>query len=73
MAQQKIKVVLNKNKIERLGNNKVDNSDIKNEPFFASIHWNKLENGQLEPPIKPNLVIIDFLSLIILFFTKFCV
>jgi len=56
--------LLNKNKNERLGNNKVDNSDIKNEPFFASIDWNKLENGQLEPPIKSNLVIIGFLNLI---------
>ena len=40
---------------ERLGN-KGDNQCIKSEPFFSSIDWNLLENGQLKPPINPNLV-----------------
>ena len=47
--------LLNKNLNERLGN-KENNEYIKNEPFFSSIDWNKLENGQLEPPINPKLV-----------------
>jgi len=42
--------LLNKNINERL----VNKEDIKNDPFFSSIDWNKLENGQIEPPIKPN-------------------
>jgi len=49
--------LLNKNKNERLAGTKLDNSDIKNEPFFVLIDWNKLENGQIKPPINPNLVI----------------
>ncbi len=48
--------LLNKNLNERLGNRE-NNEYIKNEPFFSSIDWNKLENGQLEPPINPKLVI----------------
>ena len=42
--------LLNKNINERL----INKEEIKNDPFFASINWNKLQNGQIEPPIKPN-------------------
>jgi serine/threonine protein kinase len=55
IACEFVSKLLNKNINERLGN-KLDNTDIKNEPFFASINWIKLENGQLEPPINPDLV-----------------
>jgi serine/threonine protein kinase len=48
--------LLNKNINERLGN-KEDNTNIKNEAFFDSIDWNQLENGQIKPPINPNIVI----------------
>jgi len=37
---------------------------IKNDPFFSEIDWIRLEKGQIEPPIKPDLVIIH-LALII--------
>lgn len=47
--------LFNKNLSERLGN-KEDNRDIKDEPFFRSIDWNKLENGQIKPPINPDVV-----------------
>ena len=30
---------------------------IKNDSFFSQIDWNRLEKGQIEPPIKPDLVI----------------
>ena len=50
--------LLNKNLNERLVEN------IKNELFFASIDWNKLENGEIKPPISPKLVFnIKFLKL----------
>ncbi len=58
--------LLKKNKNERLGT-KIDNRNIKNEPFFNSIDWYKLENGELNPPINPNLVFILFDSFIVCF------
>ena len=27
--------------------------EIKAEPFFASIDWEKLENKEIQPPMKP--------------------
>ena len=50
--------LLEKNLSDRLGN-KEDNRDIKNEPFFKSINWSLLENGQMKPPIKPDVVSFD--------------
>ena len=58
--------MVKKNKNERLGT-KIDNRNIKNEPFFNSIDWYKLENGELNPPINPNLVFILFDSFIVCF------
>jgi hypothetical protein len=40
---------------ERLGN-KDNNEDIKSEQFFANIEWDKLEKGELKPPIDPNFL-----------------
>jgi len=46
--------LLVKNLQERL----ISKELIKNDPFFSEIDWIKLEKGQIEPPIKPDLVII---------------
>jgi serine/threonine protein kinase len=50
-----ISKLLDKNFEQRLGS-KQDNQNIKNEDFFASIDWIKLENGEINPPINPKLV-----------------
>ena len=55
-AQQFIKDLLIKEKDERLGSRK-NNKNVKEHPFFESINWNKVENGELEPPFKPIEVI----------------
>ena len=45
--------LLSKDPIERLKN--VNN--IQNDPFYSIyIKWDKLEKGEIEPPIKPNTV-----------------
>jgi novel protein kinase C delta type len=55
IASDFVSRLLNKNLNERLLliNNQ---NNIKNELFFSSIDWNKLENGQIEPPINPKIV-----------------
>ena len=55
VACEFVSKLLNKDLEERLGN-KDNNEDIKSEPFFASIEWDKLEKGELKPPIDPNVV-----------------
>ena len=49
-----IEKLLNKNPDERLGS-KANPQNIKDHPFFSSINWSKLENGEIDPPIKPNV------------------
>jgi len=46
-----------KNIQERL----ISKDAIKNDSFFSEIDWNRLEKGQIEPPIKPDLVIFLFI------------
>ena len=58
-AQQFIKDLLIKAKDERLGSRK-NNKNVKEHPFFERINWNKVENGELEPPFKPIEVIYYF-------------
>jgi hypothetical protein len=33
--------------------------DIKDQPFFKKLDWVRVENRQLEPPYKPQLVIVN--------------
>ena len=33
---------------------------IKEHPFFMIIDWAKLEKGELEPPIKPDVIVFYF-------------
>jgi len=49
-----VKMLLNKNPEERLGSRN-NHQNIKEHPFFNEINWNQLENGELPPPIKPNV------------------
>ena len=39
--------LLNKNSLER-----INSKTIRNDSYFDDFDWNKLENGQLKPPIK---------------------
>jgi len=48
--------LLKKNLKERL----ITKELIENDPFFSEIDWNKLKKGQIEPPIKPDLVFFYF-------------
>lgn len=50
---QLIASLLNKNRDERL-----TLKQIKDHQFFKNIDWLMLENGEIEPPIKPFVVII---------------
>jgi hypothetical protein len=44
--------LLKKKPAERL-RSRENPEQIKEHPFFKSIDWTQLENGGLEPPIKP--------------------
>lgn len=44
--------LLKKNPIDRLAG-----PEIKNDPFYLSLNWDKLEMGELKPPIDPQVVI----------------
>ena len=52
-SYQIVTKLLNKDHKQRLAS-----VDIKMEPFYKDFDWIKLENGSMEPPIKPKLVII---------------
>jgi hypothetical protein len=44
--------------LNKYHNQRLVSVDIKMEPFYKDFDWTKLENGTLEPPIKPKLVIL---------------
>ncbi len=50
-----IKNLLNKNETKRLGSRK-NPIKIKYDSFFIEINWKALENLDIEPPFKPNVV-----------------
>ena len=54
-AKELILSLLNKDLFKRLGSLK-NPKKIKEEPFFREINWEKLENGEIEPPFKPIVV-----------------
>ena len=47
--------LLKKNPKKRLGSSNLD-ENIRNDPYFDTIDWIKLENGELTPPFKPKQV-----------------
>jgi hypothetical protein len=55
-SYQIVTKLLNKDHKQRLGS-----VDTKIEPFYKDFDWIKLENGTLEPPIKPKLVSLIYL------------
>ena len=55
-SYQIVTKLLNKDHKQRLAS-----VGVKMEPFYKDFDWIKLENGTLEPPIKPKLVIIIYL------------
>lgn len=55
--------LLEKDSSKRLGNRYCPAGDIKEQPFFHQIDWDKLERRQLEAPFKPKVVSIYILSL----------
>ena len=54
IACQFVSKLLTKDPEQRLGSKTVD-LHIKDDPFFNSIDWKRLENGQIKPPIKINV------------------
>ena len=50
-----IKSLLNKNLFERLGSRK-NPKKIKQDLFFQEIDWIAIENLEIKPPFKPNVV-----------------
>jgi novel protein kinase C delta type len=48
--------LLEKDTSRRLGMTTCAYGDIKNQVFFYSIDWDKLERRELEPPFRPKLV-----------------
>ena len=58
-AKQFISSLLIKDQFKRLGSLK-NEANVKEDPFFNEINWRKLENGEIEPPFKPVLVIFSY-------------
>lgn len=50
--------LLNKDPIKRLGSDFI--SDIKDHPWCASIHWQKLYKKKIRPPFRPNFRATNF-------------
>ena len=49
--------LLIKDPVQRLGSSK-NPQRIKNHAFFSSINWTHLENGEIEAPIKPDVIFL---------------
>ena len=47
--------MLNRDPEERLGSGKDDVEEIKRQPFFKCIDWDKLYRKEITPPYKPNV------------------
>ena len=52
--------LLNKDPNQRLGS-KILQKDIRNHPFYASINWASLEEGELKSPFKLKKVKVSFI------------
>ncbi|CAF1598201.1 unnamed protein product, partial [Didymodactylos carnosus] len=52
-ARNLIEQLLRKNPAERLGSGPDDVGEIKRQPFFDQIDWEKLELRKIQPPWKP--------------------
>jgi serine/threonine protein kinase len=47
--------LLTKDPVRRLGSGPTDAEEIKDKDFFAEINFEKLMNGEIAPPWKPNI------------------
>jgi serum/glucocorticoid-regulated kinase 3 len=54
-ARNLIEQLLRKSPSERLGSGPEDVADIKRQPFFDQIDWEKLEARKIPPPWKPSV------------------
>jgi serine/threonine protein kinase len=54
-AKSVLQALLTKDPTRRLGSGPNDAQDIKNHIFFAEINWDKLANGEVAAPWKPNI------------------
>jgi len=54
-AKQILLLLLEKNPATRLGVSESIHGDVRNQPFFKPIDFNKLERRQVIPPYKPKL------------------
>ena len=54
-AKEICKGFLNKNPQKRLGSGSSEEEDVKGNPFFRRIDWNKVYTRHIQPPFKPNI------------------
>ena len=55
--------LLERNVSLRLGYSAGTRSQIRKHPFFSPIDWAKLENRQIKPPFRPQVVSYDYKSM----------
>mmetsp|Transcript_18000 Transcript_18000/g.29198 ORF Transcript_18000/g.29198 Transcript_18000/m.29198 type:complete len:610 (-) Transcript_18000:11-1840(-) len=53
-AKRIILRLLNRDRQNRLGGSENGSEDVKEDPYFESIDWAKLNRGEVEPPWKPR-------------------
>jgi serine/threonine protein kinase len=54
-AQNLLRGLLERDESKRLGGSQSDAADIKSQPFFSNIDWNKMLGKQISPPFRPNI------------------
>ena len=62
-AQNCLKLFFEVDPNKRLGMPHCAAGQIREQPFFMKLDWNKMENRQIEPPYKPLLVSLQFFHL----------
>ena len=51
-----VRMLLERDPVERLGMKTSPYGEIRSHPFFIKIDWIRLEQKQVEPPFKPKVV-----------------
>lgn len=54
-AASVLSLLFERNPVERLGMPGCPKGNLRDQPFYKSIDWNKVESRQMEPPFKPKI------------------